>query len=206
MNNFTYEKGAISTPLETYEWDNVWIQRTDDVTSPRVLYIGDSISCALRMFANDVTKEKILFDSFGTSKALDNPFFYDALHIFASQEKHRDVVLFNNGLHGWHLDDLNEYPEYYEKMLNRFLDEFTDTKVVLVLTTSVADEEREARVKVRNECVMKLSEKYNLDVIDLYAPSVQNANLRGGDGVHFSAEGYRALSEYLVEQVKQILK
>ena len=32
-SNFTYENNDRVTPLETYEWDNVWIQRTDDKKS-----------------------------------------------------------------------------------------------------------------------------------------------------------------------------
>ena len=206
MSDFTYENVDKATPLETYEWDNVWIQRTDDKKSPRVLYIGDSISCALRVFGNGVTKEEILIDSFGTSKAIDNPYYWDALRLFSLQEGHRDVVLFNNGLHGWHLDDENDYPAYYEQMLCNILDEFKDSKVVIVLTTAVAKEERHGRVKVRNGAVKKIAEKYSLDVIDLYTVSEENMNLLGDDGVHFNADGYTCLSEYLVKEIKRILK
>ncbi len=205
MDNFTYQNDNRTTPLETYEWDNLWIQRTDDETSPRVLYIGDSISCALRVFGNGVTKEEILLDSFGTSKALDNAYFWDALRLFAMQEKRRDMVLFNNGLHGWHLDDENDYPVYYEKMLNNILDEFKDSKIVLALTTAVTNQERHERVKVRNEFAKKLAEKYGLDIIDLYTVSAESMELLGEDGVHFNADGYSKLSEYLVGEIKRIL-
>ncbi len=205
MNGFTYENDNKTTPLETYEWDNVWIQRTDDGKSPRVLYIGDSISCALRVFGNGVTKEEILIDSFGTSKAIDNPYYWDALRLFGLQERHRDAVLFNNGLHGWHLDDENDYPAYYEQMLCKILDEFKDSKVVIVLTTAVAKEERHSRVKVRNSRAKAIAEKYGLDVIDLYTVSAENMNLLGEDGVHFTADGYQKLSEYLVDETRKIL-
>lgn len=205
MSNFTYENNDRVTPLETYEWDNVWIQRTDDKKSPRVLYIGDSISCALRVFGNGVTKEEILIDSFGTSKAIDNAYFWDALHLFSLQEGHRDIVLFNNGLHGWHLDDETDYPAYYERMLCKILDEFKDSKVVIVLTTAVAKEERHERVKVRNGFVKTIAGKYGLDIIDLYEISSENMDLLGDDGVHFTADGYQKISEYLVDEIRKIL-
>ena len=205
MDNFTYENNDRVTPLETYEWDNVWIQRTDDKKSPRVLYIGDSISCALRVFGNGVTKEEILIDSFGTSKAIDNAYFWDALRLFSLQEGHRDIVLFNNGLHGWHLDDEKDYPACYEMMLCKILDEFKDSKVVIVLTTAVAKEERHERVKVRNGFVKTIAGKYGLDIIDLYEISSENMDLLGDDGVHFTADGYQKISEYLVDEIRKIL-
>ncbi len=205
MDNFTYENNDRVTPLEMYEWDNVWIQRTDDKKSPRVLYIGDSISCALRVFGNGVTKEEILIDSFGTSKAIDNAYFWDALRLFSLQEGHRDIVLFNNGLHGWHLDDEKDYPAYYERMLCKILDEFKDSKVVIVLTTAVAKEERHERVKVRNGFVKTIAVKYGLDIIDLYEISSENMDLLGDDGVHFTADGYQKISEYLVDEIRKIL-
>lgn len=56
-----------------------------------------------RHIATEALNGEILFDGFGTSKALDNPYFQQSLHLFAAQEGYRDLVLFNNGLHGWHL-------------------------------------------------------------------------------------------------------
>ena len=99
-----------NTPIvyETYEWDNTWIEHADDSNRKRVLYIGDSISCGTRHIATNLTDCRILFDGFGTSKALDNPYFEDMLRLVAARESRRDAVLFNNGFHGFHLDDKTE--------------------------------------------------------------------------------------------------
>jgi hypothetical protein len=88
------------------------------------------------------------------------------------------VVLFNNGLHGWHLDDDAQYLYYYEKAVKFLLDEFKDAPIVIVLTTSVADEEREQRVKRRNEVAAKIAEKYRLSIIDLYSISAKFSEFR----------------------------
>ena len=136
---------------------------------------------------------------------LDNPYLLESIKLFKKQSPKYDAVYVNNGLHGWHLDDENDYPAYYEQMLCNILDEFKDSKVVIVLTTAVAKEERHGRVKVRNGAVKKLAEKYNLDVIDLYTVSEENMNLLGDDGVHFTHDGYTVLSEYLVGEIKKIL-
>ena len=95
---FTYEKDDIAEKLETFEWDNTWIDHPGDSTKKRILYIGDSISCATRYVATCQSDGKMAFDGYGTSKGLDNPYFQDSLKLFASQEGYRDVIIFNNGL------------------------------------------------------------------------------------------------------------
>ena len=48
VSEFTYETKNITKKLETLEWDNVWWEQTANVTTTRILYIGDSISCGTR--------------------------------------------------------------------------------------------------------------------------------------------------------------
>ena len=82
--------------LETYEWDKTWIEKSEDINSKRVLYIGDSISCGTREALRVIQGNEILFDGFGTSKALDNPYYFPTLSLFAKQENYRNAVIFNN--------------------------------------------------------------------------------------------------------------
>ena len=205
MSQYTYEVENKSTELETYEWDNVWWEQANKNNISRVLYIGDSISCATRRIATSCSGDKILFDGFGTSKALDNPFLFDSIRIFAKQQRYRDAVLFNNGLHGWHLDDDKQYAYYYEKTMKFLLDEFKDTPIVIVLTTSLSNAEREQRVKRRNEVAAKIAEKYRLPIIDLYSISAKFPEFRVHDGVHFNADGYQKFAEQIICDLKTIL-
>ena len=87
MSNFTYAFENRSEQLEKYEWDNVWWEQADLAGATRVLYIGDSISCATRRVATAAAQNEILFDGLGTSKAVDNPYFPDTIHMFAMQQK-----------------------------------------------------------------------------------------------------------------------
>lgn len=202
MSRFTYESEINGTPLETYEWDNVWIEQTANLDGKRVLYIGDSISCGTRNIATSLSEGRYLFDGFGTSKALDNPFLFDSIRLFVSQLTKTETVIFNNGLHGWHLNDETEYPEFYEKAIKFLLSEFEGKKIFLVLTTSVADSDREKRVKARNKSVCELAEKYALPVIDLYSTSVKYKNFRIDDGVHYISDGYRKFAAKILEDIK----
>lgn len=202
MSQFTYQSEINGTALETYEWDNVWIEQTANLDGKRVLYIGDSISCGTRNIATSISENTYLFDGFGTSKALDNPFLFDSIRLFASQLTKTETVIFNNGLHGWHLNDETEYPQFYEKVIQFLLSEFEGKKIFLVLTTSVADSDREKRVKARNKAVCELAEKYALPVIDLYSTSVEYVNFRIDDGVHYISDGYRKFAAKILEDIK----
>ena len=193
-----------NTPIvyETYEWDNTWIEHADDSNRKRVLYIGDSISCT-RHIATNLTDCRILFDGFGTSKALDNPYFEDMLRLFAAQESRRDAVLFNNGLHGFHLDDKTEYRNDYDKMVQFLLSEFRNTPVFILLTTHVADEAQNKRVILRNLAATEVAKKYHLPTIDLYSVSAAMPD-QLTDGVHFTQSGYQALSQTILNALSAI--
>ena len=198
MNGFTYEKENNNSALETYEWDNVWWEHTEDSTANRVIYIGDSISCATRHIATELSNHKILFDGFGTSKALDNPYFKDTLSIFMKQEQKIDAILFNNGLHGWHLS-IEEYEQEYGEMIE-LIKSISHAPVFIVLTTNLPnDEERNEIVIKRNEVAKKCAEKFGLNIIDLYAVSVKHSNLHTEDGVHFVNDGYNKLAACILE-------
>lgn len=201
--DYTYAFENRKECLEKYEWDNVWWDSADSEGIPRVLYIGDSISCMTRRVATAEAENTLLFDGVGTSKAVDNPYFPMTVHNFALQEADRCAVLFNNGLHGWHLEDKTEYKECYEKMIQFLLKEFSGAPVFLVLTTAVADEERNSRVIARNEVVLELAEAYGLPVVDLYSVTDGHRELISADGVHLLPEGYKLLAKKIVSAVKE---
>ena len=205
MSDYTYEFENRSECLETYEWDNLWIDHANVENLNRVLYIGDSISCATRRVATAKAEGKLYFDGFGTSKALDNPYFQDSVRIFAKQQGTRKAVVFNNGLHGWHLDDETEYAKTYEEMINFLLKEFPKTPLALIATTHVAREDREARVIKRNNVMKALATKYGLPVIDFYTITNEHTELLSADGVHLSKDGYALLAEELVKRVGEII-
>ena len=206
MSNFTYEFENRSESLEEYEWDYTWIDSADRSGLQRVLYIGDSISCATRLEATRVAKGVLYFDGIGTSKAVDNPCFPDLIRLIAKQEGNRCAIIFNNGLHGWHLEDETNYGVYYESLLNFLFAEFPGTPVFLALTTAVKSEKRNLRVVARNQTVLSLATKYNLPVIDLYSITDENRGLISQDGVHLTPEGYEKIATKIVSQLQEILQ
>ncbi|MBR5519360.1 MAG: SGNH/GDSL hydrolase family protein [Clostridia bacterium] len=199
MGTFTYEPNSTSAKLETYEWDNVWWEQTGNKTAKHILYIGDSISCGTRQHITRLSKSEILCDGFGTSKALDNPYFEPSLDLCIRQGGRYSAILFNNGLHGWHLSDA-AYEEHYEKLLTFLLQ--TNTPVYVVLTTDdMVHPDKTEIVQRRNKIAAKLAEKYRLPVIDLYSVAIQNSDCHVPDGVHFTNQGYELLAKHILEHL-----
>ena len=204
MSDFTYQSAPTKGKYETYEWDNVWLEHANDTETPRVLYVGDSISCGIRRIATAQTEKKIYFDGFGTSKSLDNPWLKKSVTTFAEQQPGRKIVLFNNGLHGWHLSHDGEYEKYLEDMIGYLKAHFSGTPVAVVLTTWIADEKNLPAVHARNAAALRVAEKLNVPVIDLYSVSEENKALIS-DGVHFQEPGYQKLAAAVIKRVKEIV-
>ena len=201
MSEYTYEYGDNNTTYETYEWDNVWIDHANDLETKRVLYIGDSISGATRSVIRFRGDESVRVDGFATSKALDNPYFKDAVAVFAKQLPKTDIVLFNNGLHGWHLSD-DEYRFWYEEMVKFLMVTFKNSKLYVILTTHTLNENRKDSVPARNRAAEEVAKKYNLPVIDFYSLVYENEGLVSADKVHLAQGGNDILASKILEVVK----
>jgi hypothetical protein len=194
----TYEFLDRKTPLETYEWDDVWFEKTGNGSAKRVLYIGDSISVWTRKLITKRTKDDILCDGYATSKALDNPYFTVMIGLQLAQQNRCDGVLFNNGLHGWHLSD-EEYLSGYENAV-KFILSKTKAPLYILLTTTIKGD-RNDRVIKKNEFAKSVANKYNLKVIDLYDVSQKNIDLLSDDGVHFLDEGYELFAQEIINNL-----
>ena len=207
---FTYEQQTKQSPLETYEWDNIWWDHPE-LQKKRVLLIGDSISCGYCRRVNLCLKEEIFADGFGTSKGIDNPKFLEGLRYVKSQQNRCDLIHINNGLHGWHLSE-EEYEKEYRKVLKEIMELYPDTPVVIALTTPLqpseteSDENRNGRVLKRNEVACRLAGEFGLEVNDLYAPLEHHPELFSQDGVHLIPEGYELLAKQIADVVRTALQ
>lgn len=202
MSVFTYEEKDGRSKIEKHEWTRTWIDSTEDTETDRVFYIGDSISSAILRIATELASGDYLFDGISTSKSIDHPLYRDYVDLFAREQGKRSFVLFNFGLHGWHLDDDVEYPTYYRDTVKYLLDKFPTEKIYIVLTTAVSDAARCERVIKRNEAAREVAREFSLPLIDLYTVSRENSEYRSDDGVHYNTEGYRRLASEIIKVLR----
>ena len=186
--------------LEVFEWDNVWWEHTENDTAKRVLYSGDSISCGTRRFVTELSNAEILCDGFGTSKALDNPYLKPALELCLKQLRKCDAILFNNGLHGFHLSAA-EYERYFDNML-QFLYQTGKPVYVLLSTDVLHDSAQNQTVDTRNQIAAALAQKHSLPCIDLHAVAVSHPDCHVPDGIHFTDDGYKLLARRILEHLR----
>lgn len=195
----TYEENN-KGKLETYEWDDAWIEFANDAETFRVLYIGDSISRGIRHIINKLADGKARIDNFATSKAVDNPYFLKAIELFVNQTNGSDLILFNNGLHGFHLNT-EEYKKYYENIVVNLLNDYPKAELKLVLTTYTKRSCDNLKiVNERNHAVRSIASKHGLEIIDLYAVSYKCQDMLSADGVHMSEDGYNILAKSILEK------
>lgn len=212
MGRFTYEdEKADGQVLETYEWDNVWWEYAPDREKKRALIVGDSISCGYRDIVNKMLAGEIYVDGFGTSKALDNPFFEKSLDLMIAQSGCQ-MILFNNGLHGFHLDG-DAYKRLYMQFVGKLIAKYPEIKFVILLTTPTltddlkqANEKRNAVVCVRNAAAREVAAKYGLDCIDLYELLADADVGLWKDPFHLQAEGYEKLARAVADYIRKNLR
>ena len=211
MSDFTYEGEKRLHGLETYEWDNTWWEHAPDQTLPRVLFIGDSISCQHRRLVTQMLDGKAWVDGYGTSKAVDNPWFVQSVDLFVKQMGRCEMILFNNGLHGFHLS-VEEYAAHYSRVLDEIRALYPDKPVTLVLTTPVRDRadlskfaENNEQVIARNAAVRAIAAERGLPVLDYYAAIADHPDFWGPDGVHLAADGYQTLAKLCAAYIEETL-
>ncbi len=195
--------------LEKAEWTHIWRDNAPACDRPRVLLVGDSISSGYAGAVNDALGGALLTTTHSTSMAIDNPYLLKEILLTAEQETGLVMVHFNNGLHGWHLDE-ESYARHYEETVSALMAALPNVRIVLALTTPMSDGERtnephpekNPRVIARNKAVLAIADKYGLTVDDLYTPLVGKGELRNTDCYHYKTIGY----EYIAGIIAAFLK
>lgn len=199
---------------EEIEWCNLWVPNAPDAGKlPRVLLIGDSISCSYNGAVSEFLQGVATVDRLGTSRSLNDPCLHTELR-YALGLYDYQLVHFNNGLHGWHLkDDASEYGAGLRDMYATIRLARPSAKLVFALSTPVTvkkndrkfDPERNPRVLRRNETATALMRELEVPLNDLYACALTCLDQRSGDGYHFQAEGARVLGRQVADAVRQYL-
>lgn len=184
--------------LEKYEWESLWWEEPENKDKTHILYIGDSISRGTTPELNKLS-DTLAVDNFATSKAVDNLHFIKSLAVFAAQDPGYTTVLFNNGLHGFHMT-AEEYEAAYEPLFLKVKELFKTAKFYILLSTFTKTDVNEQTV-LRNAAVLRIAKKLGVETVDLYEVSKSNQNTISSDNVHFTPEGYEILAKTILEKM-----
>lgn len=192
---------------ENKEWSNMWWENADKPNENRILLIGDSITNGYRSYVQSNLPE-FSVDMLATSKALDDVMLFKELEYMFLQYEYK-IIHFNNGLHGWHLQN-EQYKTSYEKLIEFLKILSSNSVIVLVTSTPVTkigqitelDMEKNDIVKERNKIVRGLADKYSLAINDLYNNMIEKPELRADDGYHYIDIG----KEYQGKIVSEVIK
>lgn len=194
---------------EKFEWIHSWLDNTDKSDKKRILLIGDSICNGYQEMVRDLLSNEFYVDYLATSHSVDSD-FYRAMVGGIAKDSRYDLIHYNFGLHGFHMDK-EAYCESYEIMLKTLMEA---APVSLALSTIVyepgnakLDDRQTGAAKERNEVVLALAKQYGLDVDDLWTVSCQiPMEGRSDDGIHYEDAGWELLAKAVADFVRNRLK
>ena len=122
-----------SKNTEAVEWCRIRVHSARSNDKPRILLVGDSITCAYFPTVVKHLKGKAYCTQFATSLCVADPAFHKQLELVLGQYKY-DVIHFNNGLHEF-IYTPDEYRAGCEKALSYIKRKSPSAKIILVLST-----------------------------------------------------------------------
>lgn len=202
-----------ATPArEAIEWCDIWISHANETNLPRVLLIGDSIA---RDYYPEVEKRlagKAFVARLATSRFVADPVLLKEVELVLSETKF-DVVLFNNGMHGWQHTE-TEYHNALPNFINTIRAHAAKARLIWATTTPLRDgkgitgdtkaEYSDERIASRNSLAAEIVAAQNIPTVDL------NAAVRGhpelhSDNVHFNPQGSHILATQASDLISKLL-
>ncbi len=191
---------------ETSEWSNIWWDCANDPTLPRVLLIGDSISCGYSPVVTKLLQGKVHVDRLGTSNSLGDPLLFKQTQMMLEAYSYA-AVHFNNGLHGFHLPG-EAYSAALRDWVKLIRAHGRGAKLIWAASTPIT-KSRDVKtlsdsngiVTTRNTLAAAIMQEEGIPVNDLYGLVVGKPELRSPDGYHYNADGYALLGKAVADSV-----
>lgn len=196
-----------TTVKEYIEWTNMRWYNAPDAAKPRILLIGDSIVVGHGDLVFDLVKDKICIDYLATAKCVSDKDYMRELDYMLSLNSYA-AIIFNNGLHGWDIDDTVYAANLREtltclKAQTELLAWRNSTPIRTIGDLSRFETARNPRVIKRNKDAAKIAHDLALPVIDLYTPMAENQNFFCEDAVHYTPDGRKIQAEIIAAFLKQ---
>lgn len=195
---------------ERIEWVRTWVPDSDqtELSVPRVLLVGDSIVMGYGQKASDVLGDSVSLAWVGTSRFPADPAYLDEIKLVLKYTNF-DAIHFNNGLHGFGYSE-EAYAEHLNRVVPELMQYSGGAKWMLCNSTPVRvanqldqyREDRNERVKVRNQAMAALAQKLSLPMTDLFAAMEGRPELYSQDGTHFNEAGQKVQGELVAKTIE----
>jgi hypothetical protein len=197
---------------ESIEWCDIWISHANETNLLRVLLIGDSIA---RDYYPEVEKQldgKAFVARLATSRFVSDPVLLKEIELVLSETRF-DVILFNNGMHGWqHTEE--EYENDLPKVIQSIRAYAPKARLIWATTTPLRDgkgvtydtkaEYSDERIAARNSIASKIVAAQKIPTVDLNAAVSGHPELHS-DNVHFNGEGSKILAAQTSSMIRKLL-
>ena len=197
---------------ESIEWCDIWISHANETNLPRVLLIGDSIA---RDYYPEVEKQlagKAFVARLATSRFVADSVLLREIDLILSEAPF-EVVLFNNGMHGWQHSE-EEYRKAFPKLIKTIRAHAPKARLIWATTTPLRDgkgitgdtkaEYSDERVASRNTLAAEIVAAQKIPTVDLNAAVHGHPELHS-DNVHFTGEGSKILATQVSGAVAKLL-
>jgi len=194
---------------EQIEWISIRWHNDPDKKMKRVLLVGDSIVVGHGTRVHELLKEEMCVDYFATAKNITDIEFMNELE-FMLQRRNYELILFNNGLHGFNIED-----DLYEPALREVFSILKNKTPHLAWRTSTPmlnkenmeefNPDRTPRVIRRNNDAAKLAKELDLPILDLYTPMSENKQFFNHDAVHYTEEGQQVQAVLVADFIREKL-
>ena len=194
---------------ENIEWTNMRWNDAPDNCKARILLIGDSIVVGHERLLHEIVKDEYCIDSFATAKCVSDVDFMKELNYMLAVKDY-DLVIFNNGGHGFDISD-----EAYEENLEEAMRDLNKRvkKLAWRTSTPIRDKknlnkfnaERNPRTIRRNAFAAKVAADLDIPTLDLYTAMEKNIGYFSPDAVHYNEQGKKAHAQMLADFIKEIL-
>ncbi len=182
-----YQLPETTHTRENTEWSISYSFNARDTENPRVLLIGDSVCNAYQSGVRQKLGNNANVTFWASSKCVTDPDYLRELN-FLLDTYWYDAICFNNGLHSLTASP-DEWEEAYANVIRFISDKCKGIPLFLVLSTPIADRDKNAIVVRFNEYVSDFAYKKGFSVIDLWSPmSALNKREHMSDAYHWKAE------------------
>lgn len=192
---YSFEKQVKKS--ENIVWNVTYCYNARDISSPRVLLVGDSICNGYQKLVRSKLGEKVNMTFWATSYCITDPAYLRMFDVILDSGRF-DLIIFNNGLHSLSTDR-KAWKKAYSMALDYLAVKVPETRIVLLNSTPKKDDDK--RVDEINKLTSEIAKERNLPLVDINSFCSKWSKKMWRDNYHFVGKGKAQQAQFITEAV-----